>query len=449
MNKQRDHYRPEAGVRLCAAILAGRDCTTARRGRFSHDLAAAFAARPADLGERCPIYTLHGHCRFGVNCRFGSEHLAPGGVNVSRDGAAVPAVDVERNAISNEVQAALRKNKYDFSRANAVWKAVAAAHPPGQQQQQQQQHAQPPRPKGGGVCYAWRKGEAAAPPPSAASPTRRRARRRRRSRPRRPRRRRPTRRRPTPAAAAAAAEPAAAAPGGRRRRRRAGRRLRRRVRRGGVGAREAEAAAATAPPPARERRTVDFRGKLYLAPLTTVGNLPYRRVCKEFGADITCSEMAMATNLLQGQASEWALLRRHPSEDIFGVQIAGGHPEPMGRAAQLIDETLEVDFVDINMGCPIDAVCNKGCGAALAQKSGRVQGIVRTMSEVLSCPLTVKVRTGYAMDTPTAHKLLPHLKAWGAAAVTLHGRSRQQRATRRRPTGRTSAAAPPSTRRCR
>ena len=79
------------------------------------------------------------------------------------------------------------------------------------------------------------------------------------------------------------------------------------------------------------------------------------------------------------------------------------------------------------MGCPIDAVCNKGCGAALAQKSGRVQGIVRTMSEVLSCPLTVKVRTGYAMDTPTAHKLLPHLKAWGAAAVTLHGRSRQQR----------------------
>ena len=425
MNKQRDHYRPEAGVRLCAAILAGRDCTYGASCRFSHDLAAAFAARPADLGERCPIYTLHGHCRFGVNCRFGSEHLAPGGVNVSRDGAAVPAVDVERNAISNEVQAALRKNKYDFSRANAVWKAVAAAHPPGQQQQQQ--HAQPPRPKGGGVCYAWRKGECrrsaaecrfaheeagSAPPPEPATPAETA----------------PADSAPAdPAAAAAAAEPAAAAPAG-----------------DGAAAApadgsdaafvaaasaraEAEAAAATAPPPARERRTVDFRGKLYLAPLTTVGNLPYRRVCKEFGADITCSEMAMATNLLQGQASEWALLRRHPSEDIFGVQIAGGHPEPMGRAAQLIDETLEVDFVDINMGCPIDAVCNKGCGAALAQKSGRVQGIVRTMSEVLSCPLTVKVRTGYAMDTPTAHKLLPHLKAWGAAAVTLHGRSRQQR----------------------
>jgi len=79
------------------------------------------------------------------------------------------------------------------------------------------------------------------------------------------------------------------------------------------------------------------------------------------------------------------------------------------------------------MGCPIDVVCNRGCGAGLAVKHNRVQGIVRTMSDLLSCPLTVKMRMGYENDRPTAHKLIPRLADWGAAAVTLHGRSRQQR----------------------
>uniref|UniRef100_A0A3B5AW87 tRNA-dihydrouridine(47) synthase [NAD(P)(+)] n=1 Tax=Stegastes partitus TaxID=144197 RepID=A0A3B5AW87_9TELE len=145
------------------------------------------------------------------------------------------------------------------------------------------------------------------------------------------------------------------------------------------------------------------------------GNLPFRRVCKRFGADITCGEMAMCTNLLQGQQSEWALLKRHESEDIFGVQVEGCFPDTMTRCAELINNNTDVDFVDINSGCPIDLVYKK---------------VHLPNQGVLDVPLTVKIRTGVQEKSNIAHKLIPEMKDWGVSMITLHGRSREQRYTK-------------------
>ncbi|XP_023394352.1 tRNA-dihydrouridine(47) synthase [NAD(P)(+)]-like isoform X3 [Pteropus vampyrus] len=179
-----------------------------------------------------------------------------------------------------------------------------------------------------------------------------------------------------------------------------------------------------------EKRQLDINGKLYLAPLTTCGNLPFRRICKRFGADVTCGEMAVCTNLLQGQTSEWALLKRHQCEDIFGVQLEGAFPDTMTKCAELLNRTIEVDFVDINVGCPIDLVYKKGGGCALMNRSAKFQQIVRGMNQVLDVPLTVKIRMGVQERVNLAHRLLPELRDWGAALVTLHGRSREQRYTK-------------------
>ncbi|KAK7409786.1 hypothetical protein VNO78_00101 [Psophocarpus tetragonolobus] len=177
----------------------------------------------------------------------------------------------------------------------------------------------------------------------------------------------------------------------------------------------------------REKKLIDFKEKLYLAPLTTVGNLPFRRVCKVLGADITCGEMAMCTNLLQGQASEWALLRRHSSEDLFGVQICGAYPDTVARTVELIEQECTIDFIDINMGCPIDIVVNKGAGSALLTKPMRMKNIVEVASGTADKPITIKVRTAYFEGKNRIDSVIADIFSWGASAVTIHGRSRQQR----------------------
>ena len=215
-----------------------------------------------------------------------------------------------------------------------------------------------------------------------------------------------------------------------------------------------------------EKRKIYFGPETpVLAPLTTQGNLPFRRLCISYGAQVTYSEMAMSIPLLQGQKSEWALMRAHQSEALppkyngnspvvkgydnskdskFGAQIAASKPWQALKATEILSKYCsQLRVIDLNCGCPIDLVYRAGAGSALLDRGSKLENIVRGMNAVSGeIPITVKIRMGTKDNRPTAAKLIDRLiyggqtsyehdlGPCGAAAITLHGRSRQQRYTR-------------------
>lgn len=217
--------------------------------------------------------------------------------------------------------------------------------------------------------------------------------------------------------------------------------------------------------PSEKRRIYFGKETPVLAPLTTQGNLPFRRLCVELGAQVTYSEMAMGMPLVQGQKGEWALMKAHESETVsprytpesnstvkgydnakdlkFGVQISGNQPWVAMKATEVLTRFLpHLRVVDLNCGCPIDLVYQSGAGSALLDTPSKLEKIVRGMNVVSGdVPITAKLRMGVRDGKPTADRLIERLAfggidmrerlgAPGCAAITLHGRSRQQRYTR-------------------
>ena len=104
--------------------------------------------------------------------------------------------------------------------------------------------------------------------------------------------------------------------------------------------------------------------------------------------------MAMCGNLLQGQSSEWALIKRHPCEDIFGIQLCCSNADIASRCAKMLEREAEFDFLDLNAGCPIDVVYSKGCGASLLERPKRIGEILTAMKNSTTRPVSVKLRIG-------------------------------------------------------
>jgi tRNA-dihydrouridine synthase 3 len=147
-----------------------------------------------------------------------------------------------------------------------------------------------------------------------------------------------------------------------------------------------------------------------------------------FASDVTLGEMAMCSNLLQGQASEWALIKRHPSEDLFGIQLCVSNARAAQDCSLLLDRETSFDFLDLNCGCPIDVVYSRGCGASLLERPKRIEDILNAFSKSTTREISVKLRIGKDEKHPTIHEnVIPFLGKWGVSMATIHGRSRLQR----------------------
>lgn len=169
-----------------------------------------------------------------------------------------------------------------------------------------------------------------------------------------------------------------------------------------------------------------FDGRLIMAPMSRGTDLPFRRLACEWGAEICLGEMAYAHKVVKNDGSERVLLRRHESEKTFGVQLAGKRPELMAEAARIAVD-MGADFVDVNLGCPIDDATRRGFGAALLRRPSRVAAIVEAMKSAVSVPVTIKLRLGWSSQKPTCVKIALAAQQAGVDAVGLHARSRAQR----------------------
>lgn len=185
-------------------------------------------------------------------------------------------------------------------------------------------------------------------------------------------------------------------------------------------------AAPDAAPLRRASVPAALAGQLVLAPLTRGGNLPYRRLCVEMGARVTFSEMAHSGLLARGERRELVLLRHHPSESCFGVQFAARDPDVAVAAARVAVEH-GASLVDVNFGCPIDSIVRRGLGAALMEKPRRIERLLQALRPALEVPLFAKIRTGYKEGKENAPEVARIAEACGVDALTIHGRTREQR----------------------
>jgi tRNA-dihydrouridine synthase B len=172
--------------------------------------------------------------------------------------------------------------------------------------------------------------------------------------------------------------------------------------------------------------SLKLESNLFLSPLAGYTNLPFRLVVREIGGVGLCTtDLVNARSLLEKNPKAIKLIETRPPDSPLAVQLFGSVPEEM-RDAALFLESLGIQSIDINMGCPVRKVCKVGGGSAMMTELDKTSALVRGMVSALKIPVTAKMRLGWDDQNLTAPELASSLEDAGAAAIFVHGRTREQ-----------------------
>ena len=171
--------------------------------------------------------------------------------------------------------------------------------------------------------------------------------------------------------------------------------------------------------------SVELPNPVILAPMAGVSDLPFRLLCREQGAGLVCMEMVSAKAIAYHNRNTERLMEINDREHPVSLQLFGSEPDLMAEiAAQIEDKPF--DILDINMGCPVPKIVGNGEGSALMKNPKLIEEIITKVSRAIKKPLTVKFRKGFDDDHVNAVEIAKIAEASGAAAVAVHGRTREQ-----------------------
>ena len=171
--------------------------------------------------------------------------------------------------------------------------------------------------------------------------------------------------------------------------------------------------------------SVEIENPFVLAPMAGVTDLPFRKLRKEQGAGLICTEMVSAKAISFHNKNTESLMEIDPLEHPVSLQLFGNEPELMAEVAKSIEER-PFDILDINMGCPVPKVVNNGEGSALLKDPELIGRIIKAVSGAVKKPVTAKMRIGFEGYPVDPVEIAKIMEDSGAAAIAVHGRTRQQ-----------------------